>query len=192
MKKLLIAIPFLFLAAACNKQQAQVQPVQNPPVQTSPSAQVQQPQATSTDETANWKIYTNDKYGFEFKYPMNFSSGQASKELFGQATEVASVTGKDGGYVSARIMSGTLDPKHIQELYGEVPSTKVKTVSIGSKIGYEYTTGDAGCGGSEVQTQLNSNNILLVYFASCEGEKYILVNDDKTIAQILSSFKFTK
>jgi hypothetical protein len=68
MKKFLITIPFLFLAAACNKQTAQVQPVQNQQVQTSQPTQ-QQPQATSTGETANWKIYKNDKYGFEFKYP---------------------------------------------------------------------------------------------------------------------------
>lgn len=26
------------------------------------------------DETANWKTYTNTKYGFSFKYPMNFDS----------------------------------------------------------------------------------------------------------------------
>ncbi len=25
-----------------------------------------------SDETANWKIFKNDKYGFEFKYPSNF------------------------------------------------------------------------------------------------------------------------
>ena len=76
MKKLLITIPFLFLAAACNKQTAQVQPVQNQPAQTA-QQQVQpaqvQPQATSTDETANWKTYTNATYGFQLNYPSDWS-----------------------------------------------------------------------------------------------------------------------
>lgn len=101
MKKLLIAIPFLFLAAACNKQTAQVQPAQNQqpvnydecikaggqrmgnlqipeqcqlngktfystaPKEPQTEAQ-QQPQATSADETANWKIYTG--HGFQLTF----------------------------------------------------------------------------------------------------------------------------
>ena len=73
MKKFLIAIPILFLAAACNSQTAQVQPVQSQPVQNQSApqpaqVQPQQPQATTTDETANWKTFTS-KYGYTVKYP---------------------------------------------------------------------------------------------------------------------------
>src|ERR1043166_9096005 len=46
------------LAAACNKP-ASVNNGQNDQTQTS----------TTSDQTANWKTYTNSKYGFEFKYP---------------------------------------------------------------------------------------------------------------------------
>src|SRR4051812_38430667 len=50
MKKfLLVTTSILLLAAACNKQQAQVQSGQN---QNKPTFQ----QATSTDELTNWKI----------------------------------------------------------------------------------------------------------------------------------------
>src|SRR5258706_15310102 len=68
-KKYLFIIAGLFLlSAACNKQQTQVQPVQNQSAQTSESVQ-QQSQATSTDETASWKTYSNAQYGFTFQYP---------------------------------------------------------------------------------------------------------------------------
>ncbi len=59
-KFLLVTTAIFLLAAACGKQ-AQVQPAQPAP---QPQAQTQ-----PTDETANWKTYTNAKYGFEFKYP---------------------------------------------------------------------------------------------------------------------------
>jgi hypothetical protein len=70
MKKLLIAIPFLFLAAACNKQTSRVQPAQtSQPIQASSSAQTQQqPQATSTVDTTNWKTFTSN-FGYLVKYP---------------------------------------------------------------------------------------------------------------------------
>ena len=67
MKKLLfITIPFLFLAAACNNQQAQVQVAQN-----QPTAVVQSSPTPTIDPTANWKTFKNDTYGFEVKYPEN-------------------------------------------------------------------------------------------------------------------------
>lgn len=57
MRKLLFLAPtILFLAAACNSQKPAIQN-NNPPQQAQPSVQ--------TDETANWKTYTNSQYGFE-------------------------------------------------------------------------------------------------------------------------------
>lgn len=58
MKKLLILTSaILLLAAACNKQ-ASVQPAQN--------------NITATDQTVNWKTYSNNQHGFEIKYPNDY------------------------------------------------------------------------------------------------------------------------
>jgi uncharacterized protein YcfL len=73
MKKLFIAIPILLLAAACSKQPSQVQQAQNQPVSISQvQPQTQQPQATTTDETANWQTYSNSQLGFSIQYPVSW------------------------------------------------------------------------------------------------------------------------
>jgi hypothetical protein len=46
-----------------------------PPVQTAP-----QPSITSADETANWKTYRNEKFGFTLNYPTNWIVGDFSSE----------------------------------------------------------------------------------------------------------------
>ncbi len=63
MRKLLLIVPIILLAVACNQQPAPVHPAQNPPAQTS-----QQLQTKPADDVVNWKTYFNTKYGFEFKY----------------------------------------------------------------------------------------------------------------------------
>jgi hypothetical protein len=45
------------------------QPVQTPTI-TQTDTTITTP--TTNDKTANWKTYTNSKYGFEFKYPASF------------------------------------------------------------------------------------------------------------------------
>jgi hypothetical protein len=36
--------------------------------------------STNKDETANWKTYRNDEYGFEFKYPKDWTTGYIYKD----------------------------------------------------------------------------------------------------------------
>jgi len=79
-KCLIVSVGIFLLAAACNKQQAQVQPAQNQQAQTAGSAQ-QQPQATSTNETASWQTYTSAQYGFKINIPADWTAESNNQGL---------------------------------------------------------------------------------------------------------------
>ena len=77
-KLLLVAIIFISFGTvfSVTAYLAENRPVINPEPQVSPAptptvALNPTPTPTVKDETSDWKIYTNDKYGFEFKYPSN-------------------------------------------------------------------------------------------------------------------------
>lgn len=67
---------------------------QQPLSTTSPNTQTMSKPIPSADETANWKTYSDNKYGFSFKYPQN-------------AVIDSVTTGDLGHYVSVK--SSTLD-----------------------------------------------------------------------------------
>ena len=46
----------------------------NQPIRKLPSSCITTRSITPTDETANWQTYTNEKYGFSFKYPKGWIS----------------------------------------------------------------------------------------------------------------------
>lgn len=75
--------------------------------------------ATSTislalgDETANWKTYTNDKYGFSFKYPVEFDNIVNTEDK----TQVAFF---DKDHIAATVTSGGLDVYDLGQGFGYV------------------------------------------------------------------------
>ncbi|MDO8570435.1 MAG: PsbP-related protein [Candidatus Daviesbacteria bacterium] len=63
--------------------QKQVKPVATPqPVIQPTSVPTISPSATDSAETANWKTYTNSKYGFSFKYPQDYAIKEESERVF--------------------------------------------------------------------------------------------------------------
>ena len=65
------------------KKQEPVAQQTTPPSTTTQTPTSQQPSPTPINETANWKTYRNDKFGFEFKYPAELiavSSGPSEEQ----------------------------------------------------------------------------------------------------------------
>jgi hypothetical protein len=170
MKKLLITIPFLFLAAACNKQTAQVQPVQN---QQPPQAQQQTKPA---DETANWKIYSNGNDGYEFKYPTDWKLVEYKQDRMAEVGPVADI-----GHLT--IFSVGIDSRPLSEIEKGFAKANVKftELNVGGEAAKSYYYSDA-------------NQPHDIYF-SHNGFTYHIIQDEATtikieVNQILSTFKF--
>ncbi len=51
---------------------------------------IDQGQVSSTDSTSNWETYTNEKYGFSFKYPADILKDNSSSKT---ATDILKLTG---------------------------------------------------------------------------------------------------
>ncbi len=154
MKKLLILTSaILFLAAACNKQP--VQPGQN------------------TDQTANWKTYTSDEFGYVVKVPKDW--------------EVQAVQSDDAFFTSQSLSKNPKTPdiiftntSYLDKVQGDVKKETINGVAFSI-----YTAG------------FRYNNILRTHYETSNGSKvydFVLINTSErpTLLKILSTFKFTK
>lgn len=54
------------------------EPIPQQPTSTTTQTKTPTPTTTPKDETANWKVYRNDTYGFELKYPDNWEVDENS------------------------------------------------------------------------------------------------------------------
>ena len=154
------------------------------------------------DETADWKTYTNEQYGFEFKYPsdwqfensLNKSCDTAkSKCVFGLLNKPASNQNKgdldfhDG--VSMRFFITTGLTKEIQE-YVQYPKGYPGGKDFSS---YEFT----GTSETESDYQVSAfkilpNSSVIIFDWDRVGISVEDLSFDKYLNQILSTFKFTK
>lgn len=142
--------------------------------------------SSATDETASWKTYTNDGYGFSFKYPSSFT--------------VLDNIQSDGNWTIANKVSLSNSDKSLElwinpdgfgpffpdYLYETTASTS--GVNIEGK-GAKSTDENSQDGTTLAITQFtySSTNFLIHYKVSgSDGESL------EEFDQILSSFKFTK
>jgi hypothetical protein len=155
------------------------------------------------DPTADWETYTNNEYGFSFKYPPNWM--QENLEVAGAITAVAGFTPTSASnnsinYPSVRMIyyqnpKAATVPNFQIELSSQYESTPPtiyttdsKEIDIGNKVGY-YTE------------NANCEPLLCDKFAFSHQNKvfvfYILYESQideqlrSLFAQILSTFEFT-
>ena len=149
------------------------------------------------DETANWQTYTNDQYGFEFKYPSNWAlqapqNSQNPVSIFKSKsvsdTDIpadfhvsvySDVSELDSSNLGVKSLSDYLD----QYSKGQSPFlVNVAPTTLADKDGFVADAGPDTFGGG-------------TYYFIPAGDKifeiYILNPADQTDQLILSTFKFT-
>lgn len=169
---------------------------------------------TETDETADWKTYTNDEYGFSFKYPGDWDQGQATPEntknldpfslLVFVGPDATKNMEKGGPYgistirvydslnkanqfyeTSATSLSGLLSDLSQKS---DPTVTDVASARIGNTNGYVADAGPNVYGGGKYYFVKDTpERIYTIHFFTAH-ENY----DQSKEAQILSTFQFTK
>ncbi|MCX6704713.1 MAG: PsbP-related protein [Candidatus Woesebacteria bacterium] len=155
-------------------------------------------------ETADWKTYTNTKYGFSFKYPseliISTDTNCSPETIYFDKTKLKfpDSCGYGGVYTPLMVtMKKPTTTNYSQEIQGSIEYNKYsnlinKTIKIGQYTAYEYG------GRVEVESYITGqyNYILIIpiskdieinlMFTEIEGNRY----DLNTFDQILSTFKF--
>ena len=190
-------------------QNQQWKKIENPSSISQNSVQ-QQTSSTTQDETAGWKTYKNDQYGFELKYPEYLVSGAGFNKstTFNAATstnqliEQYGANGEDLGQVSLAFIIEELDinisksSQTFDELWQKYlkdsqvddigSPSGLKKISGLNGLTYEAVGGDAAYFYSEI---LKDNTKIELNY-TCSGGINSKCSNRRD--QILSTFKFIK
>jgi hypothetical protein len=147
MKKIIalssILLGIVFLTGCSLQPLKKNQPTTSAPI-------VEQPLATTTpqiDETADWKIYTDSKVGFTFKYPANANISGGDKKDSGLTLRVSvskldSTSDDDAplGYDSANFLKdrAALSKGDPSTSFGQAEPSSLKMLSITNALAKEY------------------------------------------------------
>jgi len=156
-----------------------------------------QPPAPQSDETATWKTYSNEQYGFEVRYPTSWyvyeygSNGvsiQSSPESAGKII---------GGFVSVDPLQEVLSFDQWLENLKKVDPPKriigIKDITIGNIDGLAVVTLCEGCTEENVHRIISKGNrLFLINFGTFNVEEQKQADYYITINSILSTFQFTQ
>ena len=134
---------------------------------------------TFTDSTAGWKIYTNEKLGYSFKYP--------SEAVLEERDGYPSVKWESGGFSVSKLML-RFEPNNHSRLIG--------TPYLSGHKWYTVAGGDGPCSWYDSIRDFNSTQ-LNVRASQCTDERgnlhqNIVKTDTEFRYQLLSTFTFTK
>jgi len=134
---------------------------------------------TSTNETANWKTYKSDKWGFEIKYPSNY---KISKDI---QTEVGPVLTSDF-YTQIIFRNFTYTRSQI-----DLEKSKSEKVTISSLDGYRYPATGNMDGGIDISVSFydypNTNNVFNILFSTTKSSEE---DEVSVFNKILSTLRF--
>ena len=146
--------------------------------------------ATTEMDTSAWKTYRNEKYGFEIRYPADFTELEDKYN-----TTILSVQKKIWGgnsyYGSDYFSIRVLNNYKVEQILSKVRDAK--QINIKGRLGYEYFYTE-GAGMSEVAlVQIEENTALSVSLDSIgKGQDFTTVDDKKIYVQDLFGQIFSK
>lgn len=132
---------------------------------------------------ADWKTYTNEQFGFSFKYPSELT--KEKDNVSNQATDVVFKKGSDTTMI-IRIYSGSNDG-HGGATYFEVARSAQKTFPAGTSDEFVFPNGN-GFGETRAYIAERFIKNSVVYAFEFYGKTQLSDQD----SQILSTFQFTQ
>ncbi|MBI4034083.1 MAG: hypothetical protein HY378_00860 [Candidatus Brennerbacteria bacterium] len=146
-------------------------------------------------EVEGWQTYRNEEYGFEFRYPNQFTKKQELTNWEGLDLWV-SLKDKSDNSVNIALYGSVFDPNNMSEIGGPIKfsDSGVSDIPVGNRKGYKYRIGDAGCVAEVMQAGFQ-NKTLKISFLYCHGaddpQNFIPIYENEgLINQILITFKF--
>jgi hypothetical protein len=130
-----------------------------------------------------WVSFKGD--GFSFKYPDTYVYEKDTTDP--DTFYLESNDGESAHTIYIQILPQTLDPKHIEGLYG--PIEDPDSVMVGTQVGYGYLEGDAGWGSYRVVTPLGKRTLRIMFGGSGE-EAYPFYQNTQLQNEILVTFLF--
>lgn len=145
-----------------------------------------QPSPSPTDETANWKTYTNTKYGYSIKYPSEIkliTSDENAVEFYRENAGIGAGMGERGHGMVIYYRNFGAETTESQ-------SRPIENIFISSYPAFRWTDNNS-CMEDIWLPNPNKSNTLRISFTTCaEKEPYNKIDFD-LFDQILSTFKFT-
>ncbi len=143
-------------------------------------------QSQITDETADWKTYRNEEYGFEFKYPTEWvvrDNSSVSTDLL-----YLTLTTSMGGSSSIKITNIPFNSTIPQVLSGITLPLNLTKLELAGKPALRYDTAHDGCGSENLEIDL-WQKVLSISVAGCDGDNPISLDNDD-VQKIISTFNF--
>lgn len=176
---------------------------QNQPKPT-PSPQPTNQLSPASDETANWKTYTNSKYGFSFKYPSDLVVSEPGSIRLTNEVPMSQVASDK--YINILIFVHSIDPQIDLKKWVEKDTTRnrpdgtVGSIVVGTIENYKSSSlqGFTYHGGAEVNIKhvvIQKKDNIIDFTLDCyqTGCSYKDNPDaERIFNQILSTFKFTQ
>ncbi|HLD30880.1 MAG TPA: PsbP-related protein [Patescibacteria group bacterium] len=193
MKKILIScIIFLSISffVGCGQRQVNQDTGQQPPSAT---------QATPKEEMENWKTYSNKKYGFELKFPVDWIFDENDNDIHLSNMNPSDGPSCDNQYSGLEIMvNNEKDPNvsftdfvksQVADTEGLNPSGKIEELSVPNNKSFmvERSGWDSGCAGPGYFIEQSPGKYVYIFTGNANDSE-----DVGVIAEIISTFKFTK